>query len=263
MSSSRQSVVFRQKLFKLSVGLILSLFLVSCGNSTELEDKNKKLEEDINNVQSQYNSVKSELETTKEELTKINEEFNNYKEKMKPYEELSSKELEAKKSEAELAKKKAEEELLKKKAEEEKKKAEEAAKKAEEEKKQAEEAAKKAEEEKKQAAEKEKQGYETGITFEQLARTPDEYTGEKIKFTGKIIQVMEGDSYTQYRFAIDEDYDKIMLIEIAKDVLDNTRILENDNVTIYGYSLGLFTYTSTLGGKITVPAVAVDKFTIN
>ena len=38
---------------------------------------------------------------------------------------------------------------------------------------------------------KEAIGYDTGITYEQLARTPNEYNGEKVKFSGKVIQVIE------------------------------------------------------------------------
>lgn len=47
----------------------------------------------------------------------------------------------------------------------------------------------------------EKAGYETGITYDQLARTPDEYIGDNIKFSGKVIQVMKGDGTTEIRFA--------------------------------------------------------------
>lgn len=56
------------------------------------------------------------------------------------------------------------------------------------------EAAKKAkeEEEARKKAEEEARGYETGITYDQLARTPDEFEGKKVKFSGKVIQVSEG-----------------------------------------------------------------------
>lgn len=36
------------------------------------------------------------------------------------------------------------------------------------------------------------------------------------------------------------------------------RILEDDIITIFGVSSGLITYTSTLGGNITIPAVSVE-----
>lgn len=47
------------------------------------------------------------------------------------------------------------------------------------------EEAKKAEEQCKKE-EEEKKGYDTGITYDQLARTPDDYKYKKVKFEGKI-----------------------------------------------------------------------------
>lgn len=41
-------------------------------------------------------------------------------------------------------------------------------------------------------------GNDTGITYDQLARNPDDYLFEKVKFRGKVVQVMEGDGITQY-----------------------------------------------------------------
>ncbi|MFY1069223.1 hypothetical protein [Enterococcus sp. AD013-P3] len=104
--------------------------------------------------------------------------------------------------------------------------------------------------------------YNTGITYDNLARTPDQYMGNKVTFQGKIIQVMEGDGYTQYRFAVDSNYDNVALIEITSDKL-STRVLENDIITIYGESKGNITYDSTLGGKITIPAISVNMFNID
>lgn len=132
--------------------------------------------------------------------------------------------------------------------------------KANEEKKIAEEKAKKkeAEEKKKASEEKEKKGYDTGITYKQLARTPDDYEGEKIKFNGKVIQVMEGDGVVQIRLAVGGDYDNIMLCEYLSSTVDS-RVLEDDYITVYGSSTGLITYTSTMGGEITIPSMLVMK----
>lgn len=102
--------------------------------------------------------------------------------------------------------------------------------------------------------------YDTGITYENLARTPDDYKYKKVKFYGKIIQVIEGDSSTQYRIAINDNYDNIIFLEASKKIINNNRILEGDHVTFYGTSGGVITYDSTIGGKITVPAVLVEKF---
>ena len=105
---------------------------------------------------------------------------------------------------------------------------------------------------------KEKQGYDTGITYDQLARTPDAYEGEKVKFYGQVIQMIYDPTETQIRFAINGNYDQVLYCAYDPSIV-SSRVLENDNITIYGVSLGLFSYQSTMGGQITIPAVWIDK----
>lgn len=128
---------------------------------------------DYSSLESTYNSLSDDyasLESTYEELSdsysSLKDEYDAYKEKMQPYEELDKAEAEAREAKAKQEKAEAE-------AAEKKKKEEEAA------------AKKKKEEEEAAAAEsKEKMGYDTGITYDNLARNPDDYEGEKVKFYG-------------------------------------------------------------------------------
>lgn len=109
------------------------------------------------------------------------------------------------------------------------------------------------------AEEAEKVGYDTGITYDQLARTPDDYLyDEKVKFTGKVIQVMEGEDEVDLRIAVGGDYDEVILAAYDPSIV-SFRVLEDDTITIYGISGGLYTYESTMGGNITVPIIAVEK----
>lgn len=101
--------------------------------------------------------------------------------------------------------------------------------------------------------------YNKDLTFNDLARNPEENILEKVTFEGKIIQVIQDDKASQFRIATNDDYDKVMLIEIDNSLL-NTRILEDDYIRFYGTYMGEMTYESTLGGNITVPAVLVDEF---
>lgn len=154
--------------------------------------------------------------------------------------EDSAKEAESKKEEEEAEKAKAESESIV---------AEEEAK-AESESIAAEEAA--------EAELKDTSTYKSDISYEQIARTPDDYYFEKVKFSGKVVQVMEGEDTTnQLRVAINDNYDTIMLVEYEKDILDS-RVLEDDYINIYGFSMGVITYESTMGGNITIPAVAAN-----
>lgn len=101
-------------------------------------------------------------------------------------------------------------------------------------------------------------GYETGITYDQLARTPDDYTGKKVKFTGKVVQVIEGDDSINIRLAVNDNYDTILLGEYSKSIV-KSRVLEDDHITIYGSSVGTISYESTMGGTITIPGVYIEK----
>lgn len=102
--------------------------------------------------------------------------------------------------------------------------------------------------------------YETGITYDQLARTPNDYEGNLVKFTGEVVQVMDDteNNEVSIRLAVDGDYDNILFCGYSSDIV-TSRVLENDTITIYGVSYGLYSYESALGGQITIPAVWIDR----
>lgn len=104
----------------------------------------------------------------------------------------------------------------------------------------------------------EKLGYETGITYDQLARTPDDYEGSLVKFTGEVIQTLEEDGQVDIRLAVDGEYNNILYCAYESNIV-SSRVLEGDTITIYGTSMGLYSYESTTGVTITIPCVWVDK----
>ena len=227
------------------------MFLSACNDAEAFESEISELEEEIQGVTSNLSSLEEEKEQLVEEINTLTEEkneiaaeYDDYKERMQPYEELEESEAEARKIEADRIA--AEEKEM-----EEKQKAEEEA---------AEIAAQEAAE--KEEEERVAQGYETGITYDQLARNPDEYIGEMIKFSGKVIQVIEGTDENQLRFAVNDDYDKVMYLGYSPDIVDQ-RVLEDDHVTIYGISIGTISYESTGSGPITIPASVVDRIDFN
>ena len=99
------------------------------------------------------------------------------------------------------------------------------------------------------------------ILYNDLARTPDSYLGEYIKFTGEIIQVQESGTDAIYRINVTQDkygyWDDTI---IASFDLSNSssRFLEDDIVTFYGIYAGLYTYTSVLGADITIPSMSIE-----
>lgn len=214
---------FLYKLFGVVVfGFILALFIFNGVRNISMEKKATEI----------YRKYKDEIDKANNNYKKIEAEYANYKEKMKPYENMQLADKE--KKEAEL------------KAEREKKEAEEKAK------KEAEEKAKKEEEAK---------GYETGITYEELARNPDKNKGKKVTFTGTVIQVIRGDGEDQFRVRVNNDYKKIIFVSYIPKSGEN-KILENDKVVVRGVSVGEISYKSTMGGKISIPGITAHSIEI-
>lgn len=198
-----------------------------CTNSTEDQNKINK-----------YNNVVEE----NEDLTATNKELQEKVSKSEKYLSLNDNEKDLVDTKIDEVKQATADEIARQKAEK-----EEAERKAQEE-----------AERVKQEAEANK--YETGLTYDDMARDTTGKIGTYGKFEGKIIQVMQGTSYTQYRVAINGDYDKVMLIEISNDKL-TSNLLEDDYIYFKGMSMGNVSYKTVLGAKVTVPSMTVDSFT--
>lgn len=108
--------------------------------------------------------------------------------------------------------------------------------------------------------EEEKKGYDTGIEYDNLARYPDVYNGKKVKFNCRVLQVVEE---TAARLATDESgYDDVIYAAGISGKLDG-RLLEGDEITVYGTADGLVTYTTVLGAEVTIPQIKVDMIELN
>lgn len=191
--------------------------------------ENEELNVELSALQSTYDTLQANYNTLQTNFNTLQAEFDSYKERMQPYETLDAAEAQARQIEAERI-------IAEQKAAEEAAAAEAAA----------------------ALAAEEAKGYETGITYDNLARRPDDYKDKKVKFTGKVIQVLEGDGYVQIRLAINSDYDKVVLCEYDPSIVDS-RILEDDIITIYGVSVGTITYQSAMNVPITIPAILIDR----
>lgn len=255
MFSDKEEVMaiwkWTKRLSLIGIGaLITSTVTVSNGEYNDMKDElNSKYEKQI-----QY--TKNWREKS-EYLQDKNNELNEQVKIAKEYLELDENEKKLVDAKIDEVNKATEEQLAQEKAQ---KEAEEAARKqAEEEAKRKAEEEEKArkEEEERQKAEAEAHKYETGLTWEQIAR--EGKNGTLGQFEGKIVQVINGNyGYTQYRIAINGNYDTIMLVEAASYELKET-LLEDDYVYFKGKSMGTVSYESVLGAKITIPAFDVDE----
>lgn len=114
------------------------------------------------------------------------------------------------------------------------------------------------------------------IDYKTLARNPDKYKGEKFKLTGKVIQVMDSNSWF-------EDSTSLQIEITAKEnqfadggyIWDDAiaakvtipegedRILEGDIIDFYGVCEGLYTYKTVLGDNNSVPLIDIHYFNIH
>lgn len=105
-------------------------------------------------------------------------------------------------------------------------------------------------------------------TYEQMARNPENFKGTNVKVTGEVIQALYGSEGIDLRVNITKEgnyatyyTDTIYVVYYPEEGED--KILEDDIITIYGTAQGDYTYTSTLGGPITLPLVYGKYIEIN
>lgn len=100
------------------------------------------------------------------------------------------------------------------------------------------------------------------VSYDELARTPDKYDGQLVKFKGEVVQVVEsfGKSVV-YRVNVTKENNPYIdlwtdTVYVEYRMEDNTpRILEGDIVVLYGESNNTVTYEAVLGNSVTIPAI--------
>ena len=103
--------------------------------------------------------------------------------------------------------------------------------------------------------------FRSDVSYDEIARHPNDYDGELLTFSGEVAQVIEGDGTTELRIAVDGDYDDIIYGIYDNRILDS-RLLEDDTIQFYGASCGIISYQSTLGATISIPSISIYKIVI-
>jgi hypothetical protein len=83
-----------------------------------------------------------------------------------------------------------------------------------------------------------------------------------VKFSGKVLQVIEGNYGEIYiLLVIDIDRSSIISGTYLGYIFnpDESKILENSTITIYGTFEGLKSYQNSKGDTLTVPSVMIDQ----
>lgn len=109
-------------------------------------------------------------------------------------------------------------------------------------------------------------------TYTEIARDPENYKGNNAKFKGQVIQVQESGNDVVLRVNITAEenefadggylYEDTIYVEYTKKDENESRILEDDIITIYGTLDGIMTYESIMGEEISIPSVLAEYIEI-
>jgi len=90
------------------------------------------------------------------------------------------------------------------------------------------------------------------LSYDDLFRNIESYTGEAVTFEAEIIQFLESEDYNAVLYQFDSSLD-----DIAYGSWVGDRYLRGDVVTVWAEVLGTETYESGAGSQLTVPALSV------
>lgn len=109
-------------------------------------------------------------------------------------------------------------------------------------------------------------------SYKEIARDPNNYKGKPAKFKGQVIQVQESGKTIVLRVNVTAEenefaeggylYEDTIYVEYTKKDSNESRILEDDIITIYGTLNGLMTYESILGEEISIPHLIAEYIDI-
>ena len=91
--------------------------------------------------------------------------------------------------------------------------------------------------------------------YSSIMRYPSAYKGDNISIYGRVLQVQNSWGGYTLRVATRGRWDDVFYVTGSSDL----SIIEYDYITIYGKCTGTKTYTTILGGSITIPSMEIEK----
>jgi len=91
------------------------------------------------------------------------------------------------------------------------------------------------------------------VSYNDLMRNIEEHTGKTVYFRGRVLQVLDYDSYYTLRIATGLVYYLGYTDDVIAVNYKGPRILKDDIVDVWGYVKGIKTYTTVLGAQVTIP----------
>ena len=105
------------------------------------------------------------------------------------------------------------------------------------------------------------------ISYVDIARNPNKYVGQKAVFSGKVIQVQENGKRVVLRVNVTKGeygiWDDTVYVDYQRKDDNESRVLEEDIITMYGEIKGIKDYTAIFGNQISIPHLKAEYIEIN
>lgn len=105
------------------------------------------------------------------------------------------------------------------------------------------------------------------FAYKDIARNPNNYEGQQAKFTGQVIQVEESWGSDILRIDVTKDeygvWNDTIYVDYTPKSKNESRVLENDVVTVYGKLDGIKTYTTIFGSDVSIPYLKAQYIDIS
>lgn len=101
--------------------------------------------------------------------------------------------------------------------------------------------------------------YAENIDYKRLAKGADKYAGKLVKGQGKIYQITEDSGMTTGGINVTPKGYGYWDDNVRFTMVGTTDFVQDDTVRFYGHVVGDYTYETTAGWNLTVPAIIVDE----
>lgn len=98
--------------------------------------------------------------------------------------------------------------------------------------------------------------------YQDIMRNPNGYKKQYITVTGKVIQITSG-WFNSVTIRLNDSSNNTWYVSYKYASDTETKILDGDNISVYGQSTGTTSYTTIFGSQVTIPSIDAKYININ
>lgn len=97
--------------------------------------------------------------------------------------------------------------------------------------------------------------------YNDAMRYPERYEGTNISIYGKVLQKLNNGDRVTLRVATSWSWDNVYYVTYSQSEI-GIAVIEDDWITVYGESTGVYTYSAIFGNEITIPSMEAERIFI-